>query len=839
MARRPAKVLSLLIILFLGLRSAPVQAQGGFQDLIDMSIEVGFDSFFRPGQWTPVRAALKNNGESVSGRLVIRPETSGTVVGNAFSAPIDLPSGAEKSATIYIQARSFPDTLRVELIDDAGLVQTSQEAGLIDLQPQDQLYAVVAGPNTAAPSLAGVHIGGYEAEQALWDPSSIPDSGNGLQSLDMMMLINIDSENLSSAQRRAIRHWLQGGGHLIVTGGPSAQRTAHALMDSLPFAPRGSRSVADLTALARFSGDSQTTLRERTVIATGALHERAAVLAEHEGIPLLIRRHIGAGVVDYLAADPSLEPLASWSGITGLWLKLLAARAPHPVWVEGFTRPEWGAEAVANLPGVDLLPPVQTLCLFLTLYIALIGPVNYLILARINRNGWGWFTVPAVIIAFTGIAWTVGFNLRGSEIIVSRTSLVQSWAAGDEAQVNQFVGLLSPRRAAYSLAVPEGYFLAVAGAATPSSIFASNTIQTATEIEQGAVFSAGGFTIDGGIFANFALGGHIPRPDIQGRFTLDFEIMESGRMVAGFQGIVSNRSEITLRDAVILGEQLVYRLNRDFAPGDILTLDRDDLSASMVDAPTQPNPLEYHPPAIGSAPFSGNSRSMSMKNIQGDRFLRSRAFLGAQSVDDKQAAREQAFLASFMVDQFKSTARGTSLYLVGWSDEWPRDLDIGGAGWSAIDTSLYVIELGLDIELPTETATLTSEHFTWMTLERNGIRGNGADDFSLFETQSAAFLFNPLPGLAMDEVDRMVVEVDRGGGYAQSLDVELFNWAANEYDVYTFRDGDALEFAAPHSYLGAGNMVRIRLRYEQGIGTARVRKIRIEQTGRYSSGSGA
>lgn len=834
MARRPSNVLSLIIILLLGLSFAPIQAQGRFQDVIEMSVEVGFDKFFRPGQWTPVRAALKNHGESVSGRLVIRPETSGTVVGNAFSAPIDLPSGAEKSAVIYIQARSFPDTLRVELIDDAGLVQTSQEASLIDLQPQDQLYAVVAGPNTAAPSLAGAHIGGYEAEQALWGPSSIPESGNGLQSLDMMMLINIDSENLSSGQRRAIRHWLQGGGHLIVTGGPSAQRTAQALMDSLPLAPQGSQSVADLTALARFSGDSQTTLRARTVIATGAIHESAAVLAEHEGIPLLIRRHIGAGVVDYLTADPSLEPLASWRGISALWLKLLAARSPHPVWVEGFTRPEWGAEAVASLPGVDLLPPIQTLCLFLALYILSIGPINYLILSRINRNGWGWFTVPAVIIAFTGIAWTVGFNLRGSEIIVSRTSLVQSWAGGDEAQVNQFAGLLSPRRATYSLTAPEGYFLAVAGAATPSSIFASNTIQTATEIEQGAAFSASDFTIDGGIFANFTLSGYIPRPDIQGRFTLDFEIMESGRMLAGFQGVITNRSEITLRDAVILGEQLVYRLDGDFAPGDILTLDRDDLSASMVDAPTQPNPLEYHPAAIGSSPFSGNSRSMSMKNIQGERFLRSRAFLGAQSAEAMQAAREQSFLASFMVDQFNSTARGTGLYLIGWSDEWARDLDIRGAGWSAVDTSLYVIELGLDIELPTTTATLTSEHFTWMTLERDGIRANGADGFSLFEAQRAVFLFNPLPGLAMDEVDRMVVEVDRGGGYAQSLDVELFNWAANEYDVYTFRDGDVLTFDDPRPYLGAGNMVRIRLRYEQGIGTARVRKIRIEQTGRYS-----
>ena len=833
MARRLSSGLWLLITLIFIM---PVQAQARFQDVIEMSVEVGFDSFFRPGQWTPVRVALKNNGESVSGRLVIRPETSGTVVGNAFSAPIDLPNGSEKSASLYIQARSFPDTLRVELIDAAGLVQASQEAGLIDLQQQDQLYAVVAGPNTAAPSLAGVHIGGYEAEQALWDPSSIPDRGIALGSLDMMMLINIDSESLSSRQRRAIRRWLEGGGHLIVTGGPSAQRTARALAGILPFAPEGSQSIDDLTALARFSGDHQTTLRQRTVIATGAVHEDADVLAAHEGLPLLIRRRIGAGVVDYLTADPSLEPLASWESLTRLWLKLLAARPPHPVWVEGFTHPESGAESVANLPGVDLLPPIQTLCLFLGLYIILIGPINYLILSRLRRNGWGWFTVPLIIIAFTGIAWTVGFSLRGAEIIVSRTSFVQSWVGAADARVNQFVGLLSPRRATYSLTAPENYFLAVAGAARPSSIFASSAIQTATEIEQGTAFGASDFTIDGGIFANFALDGYIPRPDIHGRFALDFEILESGRMAAGFQGAITNSSEITLRDAVILGEQLVYRLDDDFAPGDILTLDRDDLRASVVDAPTQPNPLEYHTsPSIGGlSPFSGNSRNISMKDIQGDRFLRSRAFLGAQSIEEKQAAREQAFLASFMVDQFNSAARGASLYLVGWSDEWERDLDIRGADWSAINTSLYVIELELDIKLPTETAALASEYFTWMTLERSGgIPSSGPDGFSLFEDQGVTFLFNPLPGLVMDEVSRMVVEVDRGGGYAQSLDIELFNWAANEYDAFGFREGDTLEFDDPRPYLGVGNMVQIRLRYDQGIGTARVRKIRIEQTGRY------
>ena len=111
-----------LLLLFLLL---PVHAQQNFQDVIEMQVEVGFDSFFRTRQWTPVRVELSNNGESIKGRLVIRPETSGTVVGNAFSTVIDLPNGAQKTATLYIQARSFPETIRVELMDEDGLIHAN------------------------------------------------------------------------------------------------------------------------------------------------------------------------------------------------------------------------------------------------------------------------------------------------------------------------------------------------------------------------------------------------------------------------------------------------------------------------------------------------------------------------------------------------------------------------------------------------------------------------------------------------------------------------------------------------------------------------------------------
>ena len=835
MPRRLAGQLFIFVIALIALPWMPVAGQGNFRDIIEMSVEVGFDSFFRPDLWTPVTINLKNNGESVVGRLVIRPETSGTVVGNAFSSAIDLPGGSEKSALLNIKARSFPDKVRVELIDNDGLVRASKEAGLIDLSPQDQLFAVVTGPNTAPPGLTGAHIGGYEAEQANWGINDIPDFADSLAALDMMMLINIDSEGLSSSQRSAIRQWVEGGGHLIICGGPTALISASGLADLLPIVPQDSRSLNNLNALARFNGDSRAGLDQRAIIATGALHEDAVVLAAQGDIPLLARRALGAGLVDYLAADPTLEPLASWDKLSDLWLKLLATRAPHPAWRAGFTLPTWGAEAVANLPGVDLLPPLQTLCLFLVSYIVLIGPLNYFILSRLRRNGWGWFTIPVVIVCFAGIAWTVGFNLRGSEIIISRLTYVQSYADRDEAQVNQFVGLLSPRRATYSLAVPEGHFLAVAGATTPSSIFASNTIQTATEISQGGGFSAQDFTVDGGIFANFSIGGRIPKLSIDGSFTLDFEIAESGRMIPAYQGVISNNSDVTLRDAVILGPSLEYRLEEDFAPGDLLTLDREWLPAELTDSPAQPNPLEANisRKLSGLSPFSGSGRNITIKDLQGNRYLRTRSFSTADSRSERQAAREQAFLASFMVDQFGSSARGSGLYLLGWSDEWQRDLSIGGASWSSIDTTLYLIELDVAIKLPSQRVTLTTDNFSWMTLERQGVIDNGPDGFSLYEEQSVEFLFHPLPGLAMDTVEHMLIDVDRGGGYGQALRVELYDWLKGDYDVFINRDGSELELSAPRRYLGPGNAVRIRLHYGDGMGTARVRKIRIEQTGRY------
>ncbi|NJO84026.1 MAG: hypothetical protein HC828_15390 [Blastochloris sp.] len=151
--------------------------------------------------------------------------------------------------------------------------------------------------------------------------------------------------------------------------------------------------------------------------------------------------------IDYIAADPNAEPLRGWDRLDELWLSLMTSTGARPGWSRGFVSWEDAARAAEILPGIDPLPDILPLCGFLGLYIALIGPLNYLILNRLNRREWAWLTIPLLIVIFSGVAWAIGFNLRGNEAIVNRVAFVRAWDDAERAQIDAVLGLLCVRAA--------------------------------------------------------------------------------------------------------------------------------------------------------------------------------------------------------------------------------------------------------------------------------------------------------------------------------------------------------------------------------------------------------
>ncbi len=242
----------------------------------------------------------------------------------------------------------------------------------------------------------------------------------------------------------------------------------------------------------------------QALIATGDLAADAQVLVESEdSLPLITRRFEGDGVVDYLAPDPNAAPLRDWAGMGDLWFTLETSRGPLPGWAHGFENWAQAQQAVSIIPGIDPLPDIVPLALFMLAYVVVVGPLNYLLLSRVDKRDWAWLTIPLSILVFSAAAWIIGSNLRGTDPILNRLAAVRAWPDEDRAAADGLIGLLSPRRAQYTLVSGAGEPLRPIPQAVQSASLLVRGAQASVDIQQTDVFAAVNFAVDSSFVAGF------------------------------------------------------------------------------------------------------------------------------------------------------------------------------------------------------------------------------------------------------------------------------------------------------------------------------------------------
>ncbi len=96
-----------------------------------------------------------------------------------------------------------------------------------------------------------------------------------------------------------------------------------------------------------------------------------------------------------------------------------------------------------NLPSLAL-PPIGGLLVLLFGYVVLVGPVNYVVLRRIDRREWAWITVPVLIVVFTVGSFGIGGLLRGSDVIVHEVGIVRGAPGVASATIQSYLGHLQP-----------------------------------------------------------------------------------------------------------------------------------------------------------------------------------------------------------------------------------------------------------------------------------------------------------------------------------------------------------------------------------------------------------
>lgn len=813
------------IVLYLFFSANSISAQS---PVITLDVRAGFAGYFRDSAWTPILVHVANDGDSISGRLVVRPETSGSGILNTYGTPVTLPTGARQTAFLYITARSFATQVRVELLDDAGGVVAAQAADLRAIQPQDRLNLVVTDSPVGAVDLTGVHSGRYTGFQADMALSDLP-ARQALESVDLIMFADVDTGALSSTQRQALADWVTAGGQLIVTGGQNWQATAAGFTDLLPLTPDASRDENGLQPL----GDwlrSSADLSAATVISTGTLQPDAQVLVSAaDGTPLLVRRAYGAGEVDYLAADPNNAPLRGWDGLPELWLTLVTNDGPRPGWSSGFVDWESAARAAEIVPGYDPLPDVLPLCGFLALYIGLIGPLNYLVLNRINRREWAWFTIPAFILLFSVLAYVLGFNLRGNEVTLNRIAVVQSWPNSARARVDQLVGLLSPRRAQYSLTTATGDVLRPLPRPLQTTSLLTRNTQSSIDVRESEQFVAQDFNVDASFIASFHLDGIINKPQISGQATIAADPAIAGQQLV--RGSVRNDSAVTLTDPVILARGIALHLDQALAPGDVVPF---ELTLTGENAPA---------PALRVAAYSTSSllslRTTSVKqsvlDIMGENYLNLSAMIRLTGGDTRAVQinrRRQYFLAGLIDDYAGTSGRGDRVYLAGWTDSAPLTTTVAGASWNSQDTTLYLIELASELVPPPSSVTIAPDRFSWLVTNYTGLADVAPVNTQLQPGEEASFRFTPLPDAVLKRVFTLTVNVNNVSSSGLSVPFYLWNWERGDWERLNTQD-ELATIVNPARFLGPQNAVQVRLVADDIGGYVRINRLNIAQTGTF------
>lgn len=429
------------------LLAAPGAAAG-----VRLEAAAGFDGLARSGAWLPVRVTLTNDGADRQVIVRVQRRTSDGVL-QTTSQAIELPAGARKQVTLLVLADGVLGPLTVQaLAGDQVLTEAQVEARTAS----GRLVGVLAGtPEAAARVVAGLGARGGADQAARLTPADLPANPYALAAFDALVVNGVSSRLLTPAQVAALGEWVAGGGTLVLGGGASAPAVLEGLGELAPVRLTGTAtSLPRLPALEALTA-TPVEAAGPFVVASAAPVVEAAVLAAQADHPLVVARPLGLGRVAFVALDLGLDPFLGWTGATRFWDALLPAPVQLPfersgALLDAGMRLRWALGSGAALD----LPAVGTLALVLLGYVVMIGPLNYLLLRRLDRREWAWLTTPVLTLLFTGTLFGIGAGTRGGQLSVNTLSIVHSTAGAPGAAVESHIGIFSPGRATHTLRLP-------------------------------------------------------------------------------------------------------------------------------------------------------------------------------------------------------------------------------------------------------------------------------------------------------------------------------------------------------------------------------------------------
>ncbi|MCB0034876.1 MAG: hypothetical protein KDE51_12675 [Anaerolineales bacterium] len=407
------------------------------------------------------------------------------------------------------------------------------------------------------------------------------------------------------------------------------------------------------------------------MITTSSLKVGELLLHENN-VPLLARRPLGRGSVFFLALDPQFAPLDDWDGSGRLWNEIARYAPQTPVWGRDFRNEDRAGNAVESLPTLSL-PSPALFFLFIGAYIIIIGPVNYMVLNRMNKREWAWRSIPITILIFSVFAFVAGVQFKGNRVIINQMSVVYGPLGADEARVHSAVGLYSPRRGEYNITFNDAPWV------RPLDTFGMT--RRDINITSGTTTNISNFLVDVSDVSAFSTVSQRPMPNITGQailtqeedsVTLDITVTNNSGQALEHATLLLANDNIAL-GTLAAGEtrtvSKIYRLPQRMRAIANAAAGRQSFSTASTASAT--SPLETHYTAV----LGTSSYYYSDNPIVNGRYQL------LESFGEPYGTPSQGWVPEGVVT------------LVGWSDEPQLDIELARSRYDVSASTVYFLEI--------------------------------------------------------------------------------------------------------------------------------------------------
>ncbi|HEX7472733.1 MAG TPA: hypothetical protein VF323_06605, partial [Candidatus Limnocylindrales bacterium] len=512
----------------------------------------------RVGSWMGIAVTVANDGPAITGELRVSGGAQGKT---RFGLPVDLPTGSRKSLELYAQPPAFGQSIDVILVTGAGTAATTKVNFTVPDNTQLVVGVVAEKP---APIVSALRlppsVSGTPAVIVPLTVADLPGRVEAWDPIDRLVWQDTDASKLRPEQLAALRGWLAGGGRLTIVGGTSGAASLTGLPDDLlPYRP-GATSDVSPRALQDFVGPITTTIQAIPAMTGARSGVHGRILAAVGDQVIAAEATYGSGAVTLVGVDPTGDWLARTPASDAVWNRIVPPRSLGAQLVVGDDSQL--LNALNTLPSLAL-PPIGGLLILLAGYILLVGPLNYLLLRRLDRREWAWLTMPLLVVGFAAGAYLYGNTLRGGQVIINSVAIVRGAPETTVATATAYVGVFSPTRETYQLEVPGGALLSppISGDLTVS--FDGSQSAGALDILQGETGRVRDLAVGYGSLRAVRAEVPVAGPQVSASLRLEGDHLK---------GTVTNNSTIKLETpSVVLGGTVAVLA--DLAPGATATVD--------------------------------------------------------------------------------------------------------------------------------------------------------------------------------------------------------------------------------------------------------------------------